>query len=201
MIRLLLAVLLCLWTGLAAAANSPSPDESQLLEMLNAERRQMGLGAFQLDARLSAAARTHSGRMAAHGTISHHFPEEPELVARLAETGVRFSAAAENVAMTGSVEQAHRGLMNSPGHFKNIANPVYNRVGLGIVRERGRVYVTQNFAKAQASYSDAEFRAELLRTLNGMRRRAGLGELLLSPEPVLRQAACIGTAPAALRRQ
>ncbi|HCS73242.1 MAG TPA: hypothetical protein DIW17_05115, partial [Clostridiales bacterium] len=50
--------------------------------------------------------------------------------------------AGENIAKHGSVESAHAGLMNSDGHRKNILNPSFTHIGIGIVDNR---YFTQMF--------------------------------------------------------
>jgi uncharacterized protein YkwD len=42
-------------------------------------------------------------------------------------------AAGENLALAQTLHIAHNGLMHSPGHRANILNPVYKRVGIGIV--------------------------------------------------------------------
>jgi uncharacterized protein YkwD len=59
---------------------------------------------------------------------------------------VRFSTAGENLALAPTVQIAHTGLMNSPGHRANILRPQFGRVGIGIM-DGGRrgLMVTQNF--------------------------------------------------------
>jgi uncharacterized protein YkwD len=49
------------------------------------------------------------------------------------EANVRFLTAGENLALAPTLEIAHRGLMNSPGHRANILNPDFGRVGIGIM--------------------------------------------------------------------
>jgi uncharacterized protein YkwD len=60
---------------------------------------------------------------------------------------VRFSAAGENLALAPTIQIAHDGLMNSPGHRANILNARYRRVGLGVADGgmHGKMFV-QNFA-------------------------------------------------------
>jgi uncharacterized protein YkwD len=66
---------------------------------------------------------------------------------RMREGGVQFSAAGENLALAPTVQIAHDGLMNSPGHRANILNPRYRRVGIGVADGgmHGKMF-TQNFA-------------------------------------------------------
>jgi uncharacterized protein YkwD len=59
---------------------------------------------------------------------------------------INYIAAGENLALAQTVEIAHMGLMNSPGHRANILNPKFGRIGIGIMD--GGIYgimVTQNF--------------------------------------------------------
>jgi uncharacterized protein YkwD len=62
------------------------------------------------------------------------------------EDDVRFRTAGENLALAPSLQIAHTGLMNSPGHRANILRPQFGRVGIGIL-DGGRrgLMVTQNF--------------------------------------------------------
>lgn len=60
---------------------------------------------------------------------------------------VKFLSAGENIALAPTLETAHQSLMNSPGHRRNILDPDFGRVGIGIVD--GGIYgkmFTQNFA-------------------------------------------------------
>src|SRR4051812_685538 len=152
----LLACLLPL--AVARAGTVASADEVRLLALLNKARAELGAPPFTLDARLIQAARVHSTKMAQQGQISHQFSGESDPSARMGQTGIRFNASAENVAVAGNVEQAHDGLMHSPGHFANIKNPAYNRIGLGIVRRGNRFYVTEDFAHGLVEYTDEQFR-------------------------------------------
>jgi len=49
------------------------------------------------------------------------------------DAGVRFSTAGENLALAPTVQVAHTGLMNSPGHRANILHKDFGRVGIGIM--------------------------------------------------------------------
>jgi uncharacterized protein YkwD len=47
--------------------------------------------------------------------------------------GISYKYAGENIAGAPTVEKAHSSLMNSPGHRRNILNPNYTHVGIGII--------------------------------------------------------------------
>lgn len=61
--------------------------------------------------------------------------------------GIGFDVAGENLAFAPSVEVAHEGLMNSPGHRENILSPDFCRVGIGVQNSGvyGRMF-SQEFA-------------------------------------------------------
>lgn len=121
--------------------------EERMLELLNRERGQAGLNPLVRDATIDTVARAHSMDMLRRGYFGHETPEGTSPFDRMLEGGVRFRVAAENLALAPTVEIAHQGLMESPGHRANVLGPEFGRVGIGAVRVNGmgRVF-TQNFA-------------------------------------------------------
>lgn len=118
-----------------------------MVQLVNQERAHSGLPALAPDDRLTRAAREHSVLMAQHGALSHQFAGEPSVSARLAATGLRFKNSGENVALdSGTAQDAHNGLMNSPPHRANILSPEYNTVGIGVTHKGDLMYVTEDFA-------------------------------------------------------
>ena len=125
----------------------PRPDlEAQMLELVNQERAAVGLGPLAPDPDLLPVARAHSADMFARGYFSHQTPEGKSPFDRIREADVHFRTAGENLALAPTVEIAHRGLMNSPGHRENILRPQFGRVGIGILAGgRHGLMVTQKF--------------------------------------------------------
>lgn len=126
---------------------------ARLLELLNDARGRAGVPPLSRRPDVDSVAVDHSGRMAAAGRIWHnddYFTAESR-----ARLGAR--TLGENVAFNGSVEDAHRRLMASPGHRRNILSPAFRIVGLGVVRGESSWFVTQNFVepKAQAAAAPA----------------------------------------------
>jgi uncharacterized protein YkwD/uncharacterized membrane protein required for colicin V production len=121
--------------------------EVAMLELLNRERAAQGLVALTVDERLRQAARDHSDEMIRERYFAHESPAYGSPFDRMLRAGARFGAAGENLAFAPNVETAHRGLMNSPEHRKNILTPAFRRVGIGAMRAGawGRMF-TQNFA-------------------------------------------------------
>jgi uncharacterized protein YkwD len=127
---------------------SPSPEaEAQMLVLVNRERRERGLPPLRADETLRTSARAHSADMLENGYFSHTGLDGSSPFERMRRAGARFLTAGENLAFAPTVQMAHRGLMNSPGHSANILNPAFRQVGIGI--QDAGVYglmVTQNFA-------------------------------------------------------
>ena len=55
-------------------------------------------------------------------------------------------ALAENVGAGDALRVIHAALMDSAGHRQNILSRDFERVGVGVVRRSGRLWVTQLFA-------------------------------------------------------
>ncbi len=107
--------------------------EAQMLKLVNDERTKRGLKALQFDSALTGVARAHSGDMLARGYFSHYTPEGKDPFDRMKQAGIQYTAAGENLALAPTLDIAHTGLMNSPGHRANILNPSFGRVGIGIL--------------------------------------------------------------------
>jgi uncharacterized protein YkwD len=120
--------------------------EAKMLVLVNEERQKAGLKALKADPEMLVVARKHSKDMFARGYFSHETPEGLSPFDRMKKAKVRYFAAGENLALGQTLNICHRGLMNSPGHRKNILNPAYGRVGIAVLD--GGLYglmITQNF--------------------------------------------------------
>jgi uncharacterized protein YkwD len=125
----------------------PRPDlEAEMLRLVNQERATAGLKPLAPDPELTEVARRHSADMFARGYFAHDTPEGDDPFDRMRAANVRFLTAGENLALARSVQIAHTGLMNSPGHRANIMRPEFGRVGIGTMDGGMRgLMVTQNF--------------------------------------------------------
>ena len=120
--------------------------EAEMLDLVNRERAAEGLDPLVADPELAVVARAHSADMFARGYFSHYTPEQASPFDRMRAADVRFRTAGENLALAPTLQIAHRGLMNSPGHRANILRPEFGRLGIGIL-DGGRygLMITQNF--------------------------------------------------------
>lgn len=107
--------------------------EARMLVLVNEERTARGLKPLVTDPEMTQVARAHSRDMFARGYFAHYTPEGIDPFQRMDKAGVKYRAAGENLALAKTVEMAHRNLMNSPGHKANILNPLYGRLGIGIL--------------------------------------------------------------------
>lgn len=121
--------------------------EEAMLALVNEERLQRGLEPLVVDPELTAVARSHSVEMFVEGYFAHESPITGTPFDRLAAAGINYSLAGENLAYAPSVERAHEGLMDSPGHRENILEPGFGRVGIGAINADGHgTMYTQLFA-------------------------------------------------------
>lgn len=107
--------------------------EQKMLELVNSERTKIGIRALTFDPALRDVARAHSRDMFQRGYFAHYSPEGADALDRLMNAEVQFTIAGENLAYAPDVLRAHDGLMNSPGHRKNILTPEFGKVGIGVI--------------------------------------------------------------------
>ena len=125
----------------------PRPDlEAAMLTLVYAERAKAGLRLLTADAETLEVSRAHSRDMFERSYFAHVTPDGRSPFDRLRAARLTYRAAGENLALARTLDMAHTGLMNSPGHRANILNPAFGRVGIGIV-DGGRhgLMVTQTF--------------------------------------------------------
>ncbi len=120
-----------------AAQAETRPRERRFATMVNNTRGGALLGSLNVSDSLSDAARKHSKRMAARGSLYHSNLE------RLLGPGI--TAVGENVGYGGSLDELLKAFMASPPHAANILG-AYKQTGVGIVKVDGQIWITQVFA-------------------------------------------------------
>jgi uncharacterized protein YkwD len=110
-----------------------APAEQTMVAYVNAQRTQRGLAALRSDPTLTAVARAHSTDMFRRSYFSHNTPDGLTPFDRMHAAGITYTSAGENIAYAPNVNIADTGLMNSPEHRANILNPLFTRLGVGIV--------------------------------------------------------------------
>lgn len=121
--------------------------EEKMFLLVNEERRKAGLDELELDPEITEVARAHSLDMWQKKYFAHESLDGQDPAERLQEGEVVFMEAGENLALARNIERAHRGLMNSEGHRRNILDPNFRRIGIGVIDggKYGKMF-TQNFA-------------------------------------------------------
>ena len=116
---------------------NPGTQIQDLVARINRHRRALGCPTLRWDDRLAAVALRHSQDMARRRFFSHTNPDGRDPFDRMRRSGIRFRAAAENLAagqITGV--ETFDGWMGSPGHRRNLEDCDYTRIGIGLHRGR-----------------------------------------------------------------
>jgi uncharacterized protein YkwD len=114
-----------------------SPQEQALLDLTNSDRAASGLPPVVFDSMSLQVARVRAAAQIPDGPLSHYNSlGEIAFVGLLADAGVPYSLAGENLARTSSqdasiVARLNDALMNSPTHRANILEPTFNHLAVG----------------------------------------------------------------------
>ena len=120
----------------SAACYSPTRPEKRFAQLINGARSATNL---QLDPELSKAAKVHTKEMVRANSL-HHTPSD--VLRRRVTNWVELG---ENVGVGSTVTSLHQAFMNSPAHRDNIVRSSYRYVGVGVVKDDGRMWVTVIF--------------------------------------------------------
>lgn len=122
-----------------AATAADSGAEGDFVARINAIRSSKGLGPLQVHGELRSVARSWTDQMVGNGGISHN----PNLAGSVS---ANWSKLGENVGVGGSVGSLMDAFVASPAHYKNIVDPAYNYIGVGVSYDaNGRMYTTHDF--------------------------------------------------------
>ena len=108
-------------------------NEKKMFALVNEERVKQGIRPLVWEESLAVVGRKHSRDMFSRGYFSHYSPEGKDVGDRLTEAGISYTLAGENLALAPSLIRAHDGLITSPGHRRNILDPVFGHIGIGAV--------------------------------------------------------------------
>ncbi|RZV46656.1 MAG: CAP domain-containing protein, partial [Acidimicrobiales bacterium] len=139
------AILTALLAVSPAGANAN--DEGTFVSGVNQARAAKGLPALTVDTQLISLARGWSNKMNAGvcgegNNICHASPISAGVTHDWAKLG-------ENVGTGPDVKSVMDAFIASPGHYANIIDPAFTHVGIGVVWDGARLYVTQRFMKLQ----------------------------------------------------
>lgn len=112
-------------------------DVARSVQLTNIEREARGVHPVFTHPTLSAKAQAWADHLAERGSLAHSSLSDG--------AGSGWRALGENLAMAGSVDEAHGLLMNSPSHRSTLLSGRYGSIGVGIARSGNRVFVVQVF--------------------------------------------------------
>lgn len=122
----------------AVAMQDPGSAANDFVARINQLRASKGLGALSVDAELTAQANQWAATMANAGRIFH----ASDLSVGI---GANWSKLGENVGVGGDTASLFQAFVNSPTHYANLVDPVYSRVGVGVVISGGRMFTAHRF--------------------------------------------------------
>ena len=127
--------------GIAGAASTPA-DEAVFLSKINALRGSQGLAPLSVDPALAATSCTWNDQLIVANALSH----DPNLSAAIASVEPNWRKGGENVGMGGTLDSLFDAFVASPGHYKNLVDPDYSRVGICSARSAtGKLFTTHRF--------------------------------------------------------
>ena len=123
--------------GRAEAANGGA--ESAFVAEINALRAAHGVQPLRVYSELVGVARSWTDNMAAAGGISHN----PDLANQVSAPWQKLG---ENVGVGPTVDALMKAFIASPGHYRNLVDPAFNYIGVGVTfGADGNMYTTHDF--------------------------------------------------------
>ena len=138
------AILAVVLLAIALAGCLPS-DSQSFVDRTNSLRRSHGVAGLATHGTLTQKAEEWAQRMASTGRLEHS-----TLSAGLDSVG--WTALGENVGYSSQTSDTyltiHNAFVNSAGHYRNLVNPIYTHMGVGVATDSsGRVWVAEVFAR------------------------------------------------------
>lgn len=105
-----------------------------VVDLVNAERAKENIAPVTLNRTATEAAQVRAAE--AKQSFSHTRPDGSRCFTALADVGMDYMAAGENLAgRIKTPEKVVQAWMDSPSHKKNIMNPKYSQIGIGYVAD------------------------------------------------------------------
>lgn len=108
--------------------------EYQMLSLINEARQEAGVAPLKMDEDVVKVARLKSQDMIDNNYFAHWSPTYGSPFTMMDSFGINYRYGGENLAGHYSVEGAFQALMDSSGHRRNILDPNFTHVGIGIVQ-------------------------------------------------------------------
>ena len=120
--------------------------ETEVLELVNKERKNHGLAPLKISHKLSKVAQIKSQDMVDNNYFDHTSPIYGSPFNMMESFGITYRTAGENIAVGYPTSQkVMDAWMNSPGHRSNILSSGFGTLGVGYAYKNGAIYWTQMF--------------------------------------------------------
>jgi hypothetical protein len=151
----LVCALLALTVGLVAAPvpagaqTDPGATEAEFVADINALRASKGLPKLTVHPELVGIARDWAAQMAKVDQISHN-PRLAQLVQ------ADWQKLGENVGVGMTEDKLHQAFIDSPAHYKNLVDPDFRYIGVGVVIGRdGAIFTAHQFMQLRPAAAAA----------------------------------------------
>ncbi len=129
-------------SSISTAGAADSAAASQFISLTNSLRASRGLPALQSNGALTAKAEGWAQHMANTGVLAH---------SALAEGAPgEWIRLGENVGRGGDVNGIHNAFVASASHLKNLVDPGFRYVGIGVVSINGGIFVSEVFMQTES---------------------------------------------------
>jgi uncharacterized protein YkwD len=159
--------------GMTGTVVDPEQAEARMLVLLNDARKTAGVPPVVADAELRQIAAGHTEDMIDHHFFSHVSPTTGRPEDRAKRSGVLVSVFGENIALAGTPEAAHEGLMGSPGHRANMLRVAFTHVGIAAGKSESGLIVTMAFGRRPSAATLPTSAAQVEAALAALRASKG----------------------------
>jgi uncharacterized protein YkwD len=126
------------FAGQTAVLRDLARVRAEMLVRVNAERKRAGLRPLAANPRLDQAAQRHAADMLARRYFAHQSPEGNTVRERARSAGYDWREIGENLAEGQlTVAEVMDSWMHSPGHRRNLLDPGFRELGVGLALGRG----------------------------------------------------------------
>lgn len=141
------ALLVTLLALLVTSAHAQEDVSAQVLRRINRARQEAGVPPLERHAQLDTAAQGHANDLLQNGAqLGHRGSDGSNIRQRIARAGYPGNVVGENWAGYRSLDKIFEFWLSDPPHYKNIVNPKYIQVGIGIAqRPNGGLIIVTDF--------------------------------------------------------
>jgi hypothetical protein len=131
---------------LAARPAGASNEAADYLSRINGLRASVGVAPLQADGELTAAAQGWAAHLAATGVLTH----SPNLGSGITQRWVKLG---ENIGVGPDVASIFSAFVGSAAHYRNLVDPAFNRVGIGVAFGGGHQWTCHRFMQVSGGGS------------------------------------------------